>query len=156
MNKPIIILCAVTLVGMSCSFAGHRPARDVEITVGDKVEEMDKLRTEINQFLDDWNDAMVAADTARLCAMMDNNIVLRHMSGMTQTKAEWLSEVASRSMNYHKIVKRDVEVSFQDKLAADVNFTSVITATIGGAHGTWTLHGTMKLANRAGKWIRIE
>lgn len=116
-----------------------------------------QLSQEIERFLDEWNDAMVAADTVRLGAMMDDGIILRHISGMTQTKGEWLEEVASGSMKYHKIEKRDVVVTPDaDVGRATVSFTSVITATIWGSHGTWTLHGTMLLEKRNGHWIRVE
>ena len=37
-----------------------------------------------------------------------------------------------------------------------VAFTSAITATVWGSRGTWTLSGTMLLADRNGKWVRIE
>ena len=121
----------------------------------DKTD-MEQLRQEIEQFLDDWNDAMVTADTVRLGAMMDDEIILRHITGMTQTKREWLEEVASGSMKYHKIVKRDVSITFASDGSASVSFTSVITATIWGSYGTWTLSGTMKLVKRNGRWIRIE
>lgn len=117
---------------------------------------MEQLKKEIEQFLDEWNDAMIAADTVRLGAMMDDGIILRHITGMTQTKREWLEEVANGSMKYHKIEKRDVVVTSNSDGSARVSFTSVITATIWGSYGTWTLSGTMRLVKRNGRWIRIE
>lgn len=126
------------------------------ITFSEEKTDMEQLRQEIDQFLDEWNDAMVAADTARLGAMMDDGIILRHITGMTQTKREWLEEVASGSMKYHKIEKRDVKVSLKADGSVSVSFTSVITATIWGSYGTWTLNGTMRLVKRSGKWIRTE
>ena len=117
---------------------------------------MEKINQEIEQFLDDWNAAMIAADTVRLGAMMDDGIILRHITGMTQTKREWLEEVASGSMKYHKIEKRDVVVTSNSDGSASVSFTSVITATIWGSYGTWTLSGTMRLVKRSERWIRVE
>ena len=114
------------------------------------------ISQEIERFLDDWNDAMVAADTVRLGVMMDDGIILRHISGMTQTKDEWLEEVASGSMKYHKIEKRDVKVTPEAEGRASVSFTSVITASIWGSYGTWTLHGKMSLEKRNGRWVRVE
>ena len=125
------------------------------ITFSEQTD-MDLARQEIERSLDDWNAAMVAADTVRLGAMMDDSIILHHITGMTQTKREWLEEVDSGSMKYHKIVKRDVSISFASDGSASVSFTSVITATIWGSYGTWTLSGTMKLVKRSGRWIRIE
>ena len=129
---------------------------EIESITFSESTDMDNARQEIEQFLDDWNDAMVTADTVRLGAMMDDEIILRHITGMTQTKREWLEEVASGSMKYHKIVKRDVSITFASEGSASMSFTSVITATIWGSYGTWTLSGTMKLVKRIGRWIRIE
>lgn len=89
-------------------------------------------------------------------AMMDNGIILRHITGMTQTKREWLEEVASGSMKYHKIEKRDVVMTSNSDGSASVSFTSVITATIWGSYGTWTLSGTMRLVKRSGRWVRVD
>ncbi len=114
------------------------------------------ISQEIERFLDDWNDAMVAADTVRLGTMMDDGIILRHISGMTQSKDEWLEEVASGSMKYHMIEKRDIKVTPEAADQASVSFTSVITATIWGSYGTWTLHSKMLLEKRIGRWIRVE
>lgn len=115
-----------------------------------------QVKMEIEQFLDDWNAAMTAADTTKFGAMIDDAIILRHISGMTQTKGEWLEEVASGSMTYHNIEKRDVKMVLNDDGSVVVSFTSVITATIWGSHGTWTLNGSMRLEKRGGHWIRVE
>ena len=87
---------------------------------------------------------------------MADDIILRHITGQTQTKQEWLNEVASGSMDYHKIEQRDVNIQFINSETADVSFTSVITATIWGSYGTWTLHNTMRLARINGRWIRVK
>ncbi len=126
------------------------------VTFSEEETSMEQLKTEIEQFLDDWNAAMIAADTVRLGSMMDDGIILRHITGMTQTKREWLEEVASGSMKYHKIEKRDVVVTSNSDGSASVSFTSVITATIWGSYGTWTLNGTMRLVKRSGRWIRVD
>lgn len=126
------------------------------VTFSEEETNMDRIKQDIEQFLDDWNAAMIAADTVRLGAMMDDGIILRHITGMTQTKREWLEEVASGSMKYHKIEKRDVVVTSNSDGSASVSFTSVITATIWGGYGTWTLSGTMRLVKRSGRWIRVE
>ena len=126
------------------------------VTFSEEETNMDRIKQDIEQFLDDWNGAMIAADTVRLGAMMDDGIILRHITGMTQTKREWLEEVASGSMKYHKIEKRDVVVTSNSDGSASVSFTSIITATIWGGYGTWTLSGTMRLVKRSGRWIRVE
>ena len=166
-NKLLNTICCMLLV-CACEAQTMRvwmkdgserqfAVREIESVTFSKEEvSMEQLKKEIEHFLDEWNDAMIAADTVRLGAMMDDGIILRHITGMTQTKREWLEEVASGSMKYHKIEKRDVVVTSNSDGSASVSFTSVITATIWGSYGTWTLSGTMRLVKRNGRWIRTE
>ena len=118
--------------------------------------DMEKAREEIRQFLDEWRTAMIDADTVKLGSMLADDIILRHITGQTQTKREWLDEVAGGSMDYHEIEQRDVNIEFVNNEIADVAFTSIITATIWGSRGTWTFHSTMRLARINGHWIRVH
>ena len=129
---------------------------DKESTNTNYDNDMNKAREEIQQYLSEWCKAMVDADTVKLGSMLADDIILRHITGQTQTKQEWLDEVASGSMDYHKIEQRDVNIKFINSETADVSFTSVITATIWGSNGTWTLHNTMRLARINGHWIRVK
>ena len=164
-NRCLQAILLSVLFSFMCIIALASCSKDDEIeevttkddgTYSGEETNTEQMRQEIEQFLDDWNNAMIAADTARLGAMMDNDIILRHITGMTQTKREWLEEVASGSMTYHKIETRDVAVTFNSQGSAIVSFTSVITATIWGGYGTWTLSGKMRLVRRIGRWIRTE
>lgn len=128
---------------------------DKESTNNDN-NNMEQARQEIEQFLRDWSAAMIDADTMALSRLMADNIILRHITGQTQTKHEWLEEVANGSMDYHEIVNRDVSITFIDNQTADLSFTSVITATIWGSRGTWTPHSTMRLSHRNGNWMRVN
>lgn len=167
MNKLLSTICCILLVCASQAQTMRVWMKDGSerqfavseidsVTFSEKGTSMEQIKQEIEHFLDDWNAAMIAADTMRLGAMMDDDIILRHITGMTQTKREWLEEVASGSMKYHKIEKRDVVVTSNSDGSASVSFTSVITATILGSYGTWTLSGTMRLVKRSGRWIRVE
>lgn len=129
---------------------------DKESTNTNYDNDMNKAREEIEQYLSEWCKAMVDADTEKLGSMMADDIILRHITGQTQTKQEWLDEVGSGSMDYHKIEQSDVNIQFINSETADVSFTSVITATIWGSNGTWTLHNTMRLGRINGRWIRVR
>ena len=167
MNKLLSTICCTLLVcvceaqtmrvWMKDGSERQYAVSEIEsVTFSEEGTSMEQLKKEIEQFLDYWNAAMIAADTVRLGAMMDDDIILRHITGMTQTKREWLEEVASGSMKYHKIEKRNVVVTSNSDGNASVSFTSVITATIWGSYGTWTLNGNMRLVKRNGKWIRVD
>lgn len=128
---------------------------DKESTNTNSGNDMERAREEIQQYLSEWCKAMVDANTEKLGSMLADDIILRHITGQTQTKQEWLNEVGSGSMDYHKIEQRDVDIKFINSETADVSFTSIITA-IWGSNGTWTLHNTMRLARINGRWIRVK
>ena len=134
----------------------ERISLDKNSTNTNSDTDMEKARVEILQYLSEWCKAMVDADTEKLGSMMADDIILRHITGQTQTKQEWLDEVGSGSMDYHEIEQRDVNIQFVDNTTADVSYTSVIRATIWGSNGTWTLHNTMRLARINGHWIRVK
>ena len=129
---------------------------DKASTNANSDNDMEKAREEILQFLDEWRTAMIDADTVKLGSMLADDIILRHITGQTQTKREWLDEVAGGSMDYHEIEQRDVNIEFVNNEIADVSFTSIITATIWGSRGTWTLHSTMRLARINSHWTRVN
>ena len=112
---------------------------------------------EIEAYLDVHNRAMTGKDTATLSSLMADDLVLHHMSGQAESKQDWLKEIASGSMQYHKIQKKDVRICFYaDKTRARVKCTSVITATIWGMNGTWNVPVDMMLEKRSGRWIRVN
>ena len=47
--------------------------------------------------------AMVEQDTATLASLMDDNLILRHITGATQTKQEWLDDISAGNMYYINI-----------------------------------------------------
>ena len=46
-------------------------------------------------------DAMVAADTKAIDALLTDYCVLTHMTGYPQPKVEWLGDIANGAMRYH-------------------------------------------------------
>lgn len=143
-------------IWMKDGFLKEFAVSEVDSLVFNNSNNMEQARIEIESFLKRWNKAMIEADTVTLNDMMDDEIQLHHITGAAQTKQEWLAEVGSGSMEYHKIEMRNVAVDIMSSGKAKVSFTSIITATIWGAYGTWTLNVGMTLEKRNGNWIRTE
>lgn len=96
--------------------------------------------------------AMVAQDVATLAELMDDNLILRHITGATQTKQGWLDDIAAGNMHYVNINNTKLNVTINGN-RAEIEHTNVIEARINGSHGTWTLSGTSYYEKRGGKWI---
>ena len=96
--------------------------------------------------------AMVEQDTSTLASLMDDNLILRHITGATQTKQEWLDDIAAGNMYYININNTKLNVTINGN-RAEIEHTNIIEARIYGSRGTWTLSGTSYYEKRDGKWI---
>ena len=100
-------------------------------------------------------DAMVAKDMNALNQMMADDLVLRHITGATQTKQEWLDCIANEEMRYFEIDIQKINAEVEgDK--ATVTHTAALDARIYGSRGIWTLSGTSYFENRDGKWLWVN
>ena len=97
-------------------------------------------------------EAMVEQDVNTLSYLMDDDLILRHITGKTQTKKEWLDDVASGNMYYINIENTKMAIKI-DGERATIDHTNIIEARIYGSHGTWTLSGTSYYVKRSNRWI---
>ena len=97
-------------------------------------------------------DAMVSMDIAALDNMMDDNLILRHITGATQTKQEWLDCIANEEMRYYNIDLQNVQVEVNGDSAV-VHHAAALDASIYGSRGTWTLTGDSYYAKVNGQWL---
>ena len=85
-------------------------------------------------------EAMVAGDAESLGRLLSEDLVLTHMIGYRQSRAEWLADVASGAMTYHSI--QDVSLGIDHHgFPAQLTLTArtQTLATIWGSRGTWPL-----------------
>ena len=64
------------------------------VTFSEEKTDMEQLRQEIEQFLDEWNEAIIAADTTRLGTMMDDSIILRHITAYPPPTLRYRLDIA--------------------------------------------------------------
>lgn len=119
---------------------------DIEFSSNKKEEE------ELKRVFDLRLKAMVEQDVDTLDSLMDDDLILRHITGRTQTKREWLDDIRSGNMYYINIdnTKSDIKV---DGDRATIEHNNVIEARIYGSHGTWTLNGISYYVKRDNRWI---
>lgn len=150
----VIISVFLTLSACACEkmqASGEEETAQEETTMNEDDKKV--LRDWISAF----NKAMCEKDVKTLDILMDDDLVLVHMSGATQSKESWLQDIADETMRYYKI---DV-TKFDCNVVGDravIKATNVIEARIWGSHGTWTLNGTTYLRrtdNQYG-WIRCN
>lgn len=93
--------------------------------------------------------AMLDADTDALDRLLAPDFRLTHLTGYVQPRAEWLRQVVSGEMAYHRIDT----VAVQALNTYTVQARTYTEATIWGAHGTWPLALRSRCERKEGRWV---
>ena len=96
--------------------------------------------------------AMIAKDAAALAAVLDDDFVLVHMTGMRQDKAAFIRAVVDGTLNYYACADDAVDVDARGDAATVIGRSRVDAAVFGGGRHTWRLQQKLMLRKRAGAW----
>ena len=97
-------------------------------------------------------EAMELGDVAGLDALLGEEYTLTHMTGLVQSKRDWLAVIDADQMIYHRI--DDVEIAVAAAGSAPVVTVRTMTeATIYGFAGTWPLQLRTAYRPQEGEWV---
>lgn len=100
--------------------------------------------------------AMIAKDADTLNEILDNDFVLVHMTGMRQSKAEFICAVKNGTLNYYSAVHENVSVEVNDNAAVLIGQSYVAAAVFGGGRSNWRLQQKCKLKKAGDGWKITE
>ena len=159
MKKISFTLLAVVFSSLftftACAKEDAEPQQPNNEDPQQEQEDMTEQQQEIVAFLDSWAQAMVDRDVATLGSLMSDDLILVHITGATQTKQEWLDEIAAETMRYYSIRLENEVIEVSGNRASAV-YISVLDARIWGSRNTWRLNVTMYMAKISGRWIRVN
>ena len=96
--------------------------------------------------------AMVAKDTATLNRVHADDFVLTHMTGMHQSKQEYIRAIAEGTLNYYSAEHEQMDIKIDGNHATLTGRSRVNAAVFGGGRHTWRLQLSFKLVNRDSRW----
>ena len=96
--------------------------------------------------------AMIEKDLEKLNELLKDNYTLRHMSGKTQTKTEYIDEIMDGTLNYYKSIINNPIIMIKEKDKALLKADVTLDAKVYGIKGTWTLHSEQTMEKIGGKW----
>ena len=96
--------------------------------------------------------AMIAKDIDTLGTLLDENAVLIHMTGMRQSKHEYINAIADGTLNYYSAEHEQMDVAIDGDRATLTGRSRVTAAVFGGGKHTWQLQLTFQLVKRDGQW----
>ena len=99
---------------------------------------------------------MIEKDMELLGDSLDESFVLVHMTGMRQTKSQYMDYIASGTLNYYSEKTEHIEITVSEDQAKLVGQSRVNAAVFGGGKHVWSLQLSMKAVKRKGKWYMTE
>ena len=108
---------------------------------------------ELEKLYEDFNTALIRKDMKLLDRVLADSFVLRHMTGMRQSKREYMESVADGTMNYYSAKHDAVIVRMKSETAASVCGQSQTNAAVyGGGRHTWRLQLDFQAVKTEGVW----
>ena len=96
--------------------------------------------------------AMIEKDLEKLNEILDDSYTLRHMSGKTQTKEEYIDEIMDGTLNYYKSTINNPIIIICEKDKAILEADVTLDAKVYGIKGIWTLHSKQTLERINDEW----
>ena len=179
-NAIFVLFCAVLLLSVSCEGqeAAPEPLKEQTETAEQSQENHEMKTYTLPDFpnvtvtgLDPdslneeeksvfhaqarYCEAMTEADIETLRLLTDEGKTYTHMSGLTQSREEYFTDIADGSLTYYSIGMENPVVSV-DGDRAEVTYTAALTANAYGARGTFRMKGTHFWEKRDGVWISVD
>ena len=110
-------------------------------------------RQQIERLYQQMYRAMVEKDTVRLNQVHADEFVLTHMTGMRQSKLEYIRAIADGTLNYYEAVHEQMDIRISGNNATLTGRSRVTAAVFGGGRHTWRLQLTFHLVKRNGRWL---
>ena len=97
-------------------------------------------------------DAMVTKDTVTLNRVHADDFVLTHMTGMHQSKQEYIKAIANGTLNYYSAEHEQMDIKIDGSHATLTGRSRVNAAVFGGGRHTWHLQLHFNLFKEDYKW----
>ena len=110
------------------------------------------MENEIKKLYQDMYSAMIRKDREELERVHDNGFVLVHMTGMRQSKREYIDSIMNGTLNYFSAETEGLDITVDGDRATMTGRSRVNAAVFGGGRHTWRLQLKFELMHRADGW----
>lgn len=130
---------------------GRKYVRDGRAVVTADTSHLSNEQLEVLAAYQDMQQAMVSADHDAMRSIVEDGTTFTHMSGYTQTKEEFISEIGGLLTYYHSdVCEVDVQI---DGDWATLTGTVALTANAYGSRGTFALSVRQTMHRVDGRWL---
>ncbi len=97
-------------------------------------------------------DGMIRKDRATLEQVLDDRFVLIHMTGLRQSKEEFIAAVLDGTLNYYAVRHESLPVTVRGDRAELVGRAQVTAEVFGSRRATYALQQALELEKTNGDW----
>ena len=130
---------------------GRKDVRDERAVVTADTSHLSAVQLEVLAAYQAMQQAMVSADHDAMRSIVEDDTTFTHMSGYTQTKEEFISEVGGPLTYYHSDI-REVDVRIDGDWATLTGIVA-LTANAYGSRGTFVLPVCQAMHRVDGRWL---
>ena len=112
------------------------------------MEEKELIRSVYKQMYD----GMISKSETLLREVLDDSFVLVHMTGMRQSREEFINAVLDGTLNYYSAEHENMPVKINGDTAVLTGQSNVAAAVFGGGRSNWRLQQKCSLKKIDGLW----
>lgn len=99
---------------------------------------------------------MILKDKVILDTCLDDSFVLTHMTGMRQSKKEFIHCILDGNLNYYTVCHEHYDIQMNKDIAILIGQSVVEAAVFGGGKGSWHLQQKIILKKANHHWVMID
>ena len=107
---------------------------------------------QIQKLYRDYWEGMIHKDAQGLRDLMAEDYYLEHMTGVRQTRDQFLAGLLAGTFNYFSAEHDAIEVRVHGDSAEMIGRSRITAAVYGGGKKSWRLQGDFTLRKEAGAW----
>ena len=109
-------------------------------------------KEQIIQLYKEMYTSMVNKDRSELERVHDDSFVLVHMTGMRQSKQDYINAIMDGTLNYYSAEHEDLSVEINGDAAVLTGQSYVAAAVFGGGRSNWRLQQKCSMKKVDGAW----
>ena len=110
----------------------------------------------VKQLYIDLCDASINKDLDKLNEILADNYILVHMTGMNQTKEDYINSVKNGDLKYYESIHESIDVKIANNKASVIGKTKTLASPFGISKSWWRLRQDLDLEKINGKWMIIH
>ncbi len=96
---------------------------------------------------------MIDKDTSALSRIHADNFGVVHMTGIRQSRQEYIRVIADGTLNYFSVIEDSIDIRIDCNTATFAGRSRVTVAVFGGGHNTWRPQLLFTLEKHGGQWL---